>query len=169
MSALVSCLSKYAAYHRDARNIATHMVGIPAIVIAIEVLASRPALQVGELAVTPAMALAAMAAAFYLRLDLRFGVVMAALLALAAWLGLVIAALPTPTWLAVGVGLFAGGWAFQFVGHHYEGRKPAFLDDITSLIIGPLFVAAEVAFRAGFRKALALAVDEAARPGGRSG
>jgi uncharacterized membrane protein YGL010W len=41
------------------------------------------------------------------------------------------------------------GWVIQFVGHYYEGRKPAFVDDITGLIIGPLFVVAEAAFLMG--------------------
>ncbi len=27
--------------------------------------------------------------------------------------------------------MFVIGWAIQFVGHHYEGRKPAFVDDVT--------------------------------------
>jgi uncharacterized membrane protein YGL010W len=50
-----------------------------------------------------------------------------------------------------GVAMFVVGWAIQFVGHHYEGRKPAFVDDVTGLIVGPLFVVAELAFMLGLR------------------
>ena len=38
------------------------------------------------------------------------------------------------------------GWAVQFLGHYYEGKKPAFVDDIVGLLVGPLFLAAEAAF-----------------------
>lgn len=47
------------------------------------------------------------------------------------------------------LGGFVVGWLFQFVGHFWEGRKPAFMDDVTGLIIGPLFVLAEACFLAG--------------------
>jgi uncharacterized membrane protein YGL010W len=46
------------------------------------------------------------------------------------------------------------GWAIQFVGHYFEGKKPAFVDDIMGLMIGPLFVAAELAFLLGLRQEL---------------
>ena len=39
--------------------------------------------------------------------------------------------------------LFAVGWVFQFVGHYWEGRKPAFVDDIVGLLVGPMFVVGE--------------------------
>ncbi|MES2700561.1 MAG: Mpo1-like protein [Pseudomonadota bacterium] len=154
MSQLASTLGAYAAYHRDRRNVATHLVGIPLIVLAVVVLLSRPAWPVGDIALTPAMILSVAAALFYLRLDLRFGLVMAGLLALSCWLALPLAALATAVWLGWGVGLFVAGWAIQFVGHAFEGRKPAFVDDLKSLLVGPLFVVAEVAFVMGMRRAL---------------
>ena len=41
-------LSKYAQYHRDRRNIATHLVGVPMIVFAVIVLLSRPSFEVSD-------------------------------------------------------------------------------------------------------------------------
>lgn len=154
MTQLARTLGAYAAYHRDRRNVATHLVGIPLIVLAVVVLLSRPLWLVGSIALTPAMILSVAAALFYLRLDLRFGLVMAGLLALCCWLALPLAALATAAWLGWGVGLFLVGWAIQFVGHAFEGRKPAFVDDLKSLLVGPLFVVAEVAFVIGLRRAL---------------
>ncbi|MDN7509103.1 DUF962 domain-containing protein [Burkholderia multivorans] len=152
MKTLEDHLSQYAAYHRDARNIATHLVGIPLIVFAVEVLLSRPALAV-----------------FYVRLDLRFGIAMAALLALGLWAAQTVARLPTAQWLAIGVGAFVIGWIVQFVGHWFEGRKPAFVDDLIGLAIGPLFVVAELAFFAGWRDDVRREVERRAGPahGGR--
>jgi len=158
MAPLERHLFHYAEYHRDHRNVLTHMVGIPLIVFAVEVLASRPI--VGGVA-TPAMLLSVLSAIFYLRLDLRFGLVMTALLALGAWAGQVVAGLSTVTWLATGVGAFVVGWAIQFLGHYYEGRKPAFLDDIRGLIIGPLFVVAEIGFLLGARHEVRDAIERA--------
>jgi uncharacterized membrane protein YGL010W len=41
-------------------------------------------------------------------------------------------------------GLFVGGWALQFIGHHYfEKNKPAFFSDPYYLLVGPVWVAAE--------------------------
>ncbi len=62
-------------------------------------------------------------------------------------------------WLSTGIGLFVVGWIIQFVGHYYEGRKPAFVDDLSGLIVGPLFVVAELAFLLGLRKALKQAIE----------
>jgi Predicted membrane protein len=46
------------------------------------------------------------------------------------------------------------GWIIQFIGHYYEKKKPAFMDDVIGLAIGPLFVLAEFVFLLGFRKEL---------------
>ena len=139
MTPLVKQLSKYAAYHRDQRNVATHMVGIPLIVLAAAILLSRAQWPVAGLAVTPAVIVWLFSAAFYLWLDLGFGAAMAIFYGLAVWLGFAVAAMPLKIWLAAGL-------------HHYEGRKPAFLDDLASLAIGPLFIVAEAAFALGLRR-----------------
>ncbi|WP_295376036.1 DUF962 domain-containing protein [uncultured Pseudacidovorax sp.] len=164
MKTLTEQLATYAGYHRDPRNIATHFVGIPMIVLAVVVLLSRPGFMLAGLSLTPAVIASLLAMAYYLRLDLRFGAVMAALLALALWFGDWAAALPTAQWLAVGIGGFVVGWAFQFVGHWYEGRKPAFVDDLVGLLIGPLFVVAEAAFMLGLCQPLRQAVEQRAGP-----
>jgi uncharacterized membrane protein YGL010W len=47
-------------------------------------------------------------------------------------------------------GLFVGGWAFQLVGHYvFEKHNPSFLNDPFYLLVGPLWVAAEIAEMAG--------------------
>jgi uncharacterized membrane protein YGL010W len=159
MKTLSDHLSQYAAYHRDRRNIATHLVGIPMIVVALAALGSRPAALVAGLPLSPAVAVTLAVLAFYFALDLRFGVVMTALLALALWAGAWLAAQSTGVWLGGAIGLFVVGWVFQFVGHAFEGRKPAFLDDVRGLLVGPLFVVAEVGFAVGLRAGLREAIE----------
>ncbi|MGE7955788.1 DUF962 domain-containing protein [Pseudomonas sp. NPDC089530] len=164
MKSLVDHLSQYAAYHRDPRNIASHFVGIPLIVVAVAVLLSRPAWPVAGLWLSPALLLALVSCGFYLRLELRLGLLMSVLMGLSVWVGHALAQQSTLVWLASGVGLFVIGWAIQFVGHYYEGRKPAFVDDLSGLIVGPLFVVAELAFMLGLRQGLKQEIE--ARVGG---
>ena len=72
--------------------------------------------------------------------------------------------LSTGAWLWWGIGLCVVGWAIQFVGHVYEGRKPAFVDDLVGLVIGPLFVVAEAVFALGLRRDLHAAIEQRAGP-----
>ena len=162
MKSLVDHLSQYAAYHRDPRNIASHFIGIPLIVVAVAVLLSRPQWAGGWL--SPAVLVSLASAWFYVRLEVRLGVLMTALLGLCVWAGHVLAQQSTLVWLASGIGMFVIGWAIQFVGHHFEGRKPAFVDDVTGLIVGPLFVVVELAFLLGMRRDLKEQIE--ARVGG---
>ncbi len=41
--------------------------------------------------------------------------------------------------LPLAVPLFSVGWTFQFVGHYFEGKKPSFVDDKRSLVVGVLW------------------------------
>ena len=168
MKTLVDHLSQYASYHRDSRNIVTHFIGIPLIVLAVAVLLSRPGWAVGGLWMSPAALVALASTVFYLRLDRTLGVVMAVLLLLCIWAGANLAQQTTMVWLSAGVGLFVIGWIIQFIGHYYEGRKPAFIDDVTGLIIGPLFVVAELAFLMGLLKPLQQAIEQRSGPVGRN-
>lgn len=164
MKSLVEQLSQYATYHRDPRNIATHFIGVPLIVLAVSILLSRPGWSVGGMWLSPALLVAAASAWYYLRLDQRFGLIMGALLGLCLWVGQILAQQATGLWLSAGLGTFVIGWVIQFVGHFYEGRKPAFIDDISGLIIGPLFVVAELAFLLGLCPLLKRAVEAHAGP-----
>ena len=164
MKTLEQALSQYAAYHRDSRNLMTHFVGIPLIVLAVVVLLSRPSYLVFGLAITPATGAVFAAIIYYVLLDRPLGIVMAVFLQFCVWVGMALAAQSTATWLGFGIGLFVLGWAIQFVGHYFEGRKPAFVDDIMGLIIGPLFVAAELAFLMGLRKPLMANIEAVSGP-----
>ena len=59
---------------------------------------------------------------------------------------------------------FAAGWILQFVGHFYEGRKPAFADDLVGLLVGPMFVVGEALFSLGWGRALQAEIERAAGP-----
>ncbi|MBK8972628.1 MAG: DUF962 domain-containing protein [Hahellaceae bacterium] len=164
MLTLTQHLSQYAAYHRDRRNIATHFVGIPMIVFAVIVLLSRPAWSLGVLTVTPALLVSLVTTVFYLKLDLRYGLVMGILLALGVEVAAPFHSVSTTEWLSWGLGLFFVGWVIQFIGHYYEGKKPAFVDDLIGLVIGPLFVVAELGFILKMRREIEHAITHNVGP-----
>ena len=41
--------------------------------------------------------------------------------------------------LPLAVGMFTTGWAFQFAGHAFEGKRPTFVSDKRGLIAGLLW------------------------------
>jgi len=117
----------YADYHRAAGNRVCHRIGIPLIVYAV-VAWSR----VGP------FPLAALVLPLYFVWDARLGALMTAFVAASA-----LAAARAPAWASWAA--FAAGWAFQFCGHAvYEKRSPAFAKNLTHLLVGPAWIAAEL-------------------------
>lgn len=53
--------------------------------------------------------------------------------------------------LAISALLFVGAWIAQFVGHHVEGRKPSFFEDLQYLLVGPMFVLSKLFLKLGIR------------------
>ena len=155
MKNLAQHLTQYAYYHQNPKNVQTHFIGIPMIVLAVTILLSRPFW--GEwngIHISPALLVSLLSLVFYFRLDFRYGTIMTAILGLSLACGQWLAMHSFGIWLISGVGLFVIGWAFQFLGHHYEGKKPAFVDDLVGLLVGPLFLVAEVSFMLKMRTEL---------------
>lgn len=154
MSKLERLLSQYAAYHLDRKNVLTHFVGIPLIVFSIMCLTARVGLMISGFELTLALLLSIASVIYYLSLDKIFGLIMLLVFAVTYPLALMIAKMSLMSWLIWSVGIFVVGWIIQFIGHYYEKKKPAFMDDVIGLAIGPLFVLAEFVFLLGFRKEL---------------
>ena len=165
MKSLEQNLTQYAAYHRDRRNLATHFVGIPMIVFAIVLALATVWIPAGPMTVTLAACVSLVAALYYFRLDFRFGLAMALLLfAACAAASEITHRTGTAASLGIAATLFVVGWALQFLGHRYEGMKPAFYDDAKQLLIGPLFVLAEAVFLLGGRAPLRRYIEERGGP-----
>lgn len=154
----------YAGFHRDPRNILTHIFGVPLIVFAVTVILSKPRFIFIDQWVTPALFAAALAALFYLRLNLLTGLILSAYLGLCVYLGAQIAAMGWLAWAGLGIGVFIFGWVLQFIGHYYEGKKPAFVDDLSGLLQGPLFLVVEGLFALGWNPKLQTEVIDAVGP-----
>ncbi len=165
MRAATDLLSQYAEYHRDRRNIVSHFIGVPMIVFGIGVLLARPAFGFRGLALSPAWLIFGMTAAWYLtRGNLVLGVAVSAVVGGLLLLAHQVAYDGMISWLVWGFGMFVVGWLIQFVGHWYEGKKPAFVDDIIGLLVGPMFVTAELMFMFGWNRPLLTEIERRAGP-----
>jgi uncharacterized membrane protein YGL010W len=162
MESLEAQMATYSAYHQDARNKATHFIGVPIIVLSLFIPLAWLRADIGGLAISAGMVLGAIVLAYYLALDLVLGLAMVAVFALLLWIGEHIAALGAAsgwTWFAL---LFVGGWILQLVGHVFEGRRPALADNLFQILIAPIFLCAELFFALGYKPRLQAAVRERA-------
>jgi uncharacterized membrane protein YGL010W len=121
--------SDYAEYHRTRGNRVCHAVGIPLIAYAVTAWSCFGT----------GLPVTALLLPVYFLWDRRIGALMTSFIAVSALLA---ARLPAWTsWAA-----FLVGWAFQFYGHVvYEKKSPAFMDNFAHLLVGPAWIAAELA------------------------
>jgi uncharacterized membrane protein YGL010W len=155
-------MSFYAAYHQDARNKATHFVGVPVIVFSLMIPLGWLRMDAGGFPLSAALAVTALLLLYYLALDLALGLAMAVVLGLMLWGAEPLARAPLGTGLAWFAALFVGGWALQLWGHVFEGRKPALVDNLFQIFVAPIFLAAEVFFALGYKPQLREAVQRRA-------
>ena len=148
-------MAMYSAYHKDKRNQATHHVGVPMIVFSL-LLALTPvvlvSLPTGQ-NITLAMLVMGALLLVYLYCVPLIGlvaVVVYGLLTLAA--NSLAASYADYLWPLFGV-FFVGGWIIQLVGHVFEGRKPALMDNLLQIFMAPAFLIAEVFFLLNIAKA----------------
>jgi uncharacterized membrane protein YGL010W len=154
-------LATYASYHRDARNRATHFVGIPAIVFSLLVPLALWRFHLFGLNASAAWVVAVLALAGWIALDAAIGlamvVVIVPMLIVAEWIAKSSGA--TTAWIVFAL-FFVGGWIFQIVGHVWEGRRPALIDNLFQAFIGPMFIMAEVLMAFGLKQELKAVVEE---------
>lgn len=149
MSLLERQMRVYAAFHRDPINKLTHAVGVPTIVFA---------LLLGVACLGGGRVLAALLVLYLLPILLMeplVGAVLAVLMAGLAGAAMAGAAGHLGDPARVGAQAFVGGWALQFVGHVFEGKRPAFLTNLAQLLVAPPFMVRELLAALGLAKPLA--------------
>ncbi|WP_125716402.1 DUF962 domain-containing protein [Pseudoalteromonas rubra] len=170
MKSLEQHLVNYALYHRDKRNIATHFVGVPLIVFAVVWMTFVSLGVIFQVPISLSACLILLVSIYYLALSPTLGSWMIAYLLLCqgatgyAFSAMAQAGVDAVWFYATGLALFVIGWVIQFVGHYFEGKKPAFADDLMGLLIGPLFVMMELLNKVGCFKALEQQVNNEAGP-----
>ena len=161
MKTIEEHLARYKSVHLNQKNINTHFIGVPLIFLAVSVLFSLLpfALTIDNvlgttftIQLTPVVLLFLLVGLYYVCLHRLLGLGM--LLYITVNLLVVHYLMGFKNVLYIAIGLFVIGWIIQFLGHHYEKAKPAFVDDLNQLLIGPLFLMAEVYFMLGFESEL---------------
>lgn len=153
-------LATYASYHRDPRNRATHLIGIPAIMFSILAALALARFRLLGFDLSWAVVAAALGIIGWVVLDRVIGIAMIVvtvpMLVVAEWLAASFSA--TTVWIVFAV-FFIGGWIFQLVGHVWEGRRPALVDNLFQAFVGPMFIMAEVLMALGLKQDLKKLVD----------
>lgn len=132
-------LASYADFHRHPMNVACHKIGMPLIIFNAVALLDWVVLgRVAGLEITLAYPIYVAVVLWYLSLNVKLGLIMAAAYGACIPLGWI-----APWSVIIGAGVV--GWAVQFLGHIvWEKRSPAFLTNLLQLLIGPLFIAASL-------------------------
>jgi uncharacterized membrane protein YGL010W len=160
MKTLEQQMAFYAAYHRDTRNKLSHFIGVPMIVFGVMLSLSWARIGIGPAELTPAMALTAWVLIYYLLLDAALGAAMIVVLGILLYAADAVARMPMMIGVSVFLVAFVGGWIIQLIGHVYEGRKPALVDNLFQIFVAPLFLVAEVFFMLGMRSDTQRKVEE---------
>ncbi len=153
-------MAMYSAYHRDGRNRATHFVGVPMIAFALLVPMSLvPLFGVTGYPVSVGTLFAAVVIVYWIACQPVIGIASGVFFIPFIWLAQWVAAQGQAVAWSVFAAAFVGGWVIQLVGHAFEGRKPALLDNILQVFVAPVFLMAEVFFALGLLKPLHDAVE----------
>jgi uncharacterized membrane protein YGL010W len=137
---LLALFEDYASSHQHPTNRLTHKVAIPFIVLHIVAmldwvkLVALPVLPGGVL--TLGMVAWVLAAVWYLRADVKLGLIVSAAMALCFPLGRML-----PVWAVIAIAV--SGWLIQLAGHAvWEKKSPSFFTNLVHALVGPLFFVA---------------------------
>jgi uncharacterized membrane protein YGL010W len=148
-------LDDYGESHRNPTNKALHWICVPVIAWCVMGLlwsvpfpgtlrALHPAVNWAGVAVVAALL-------YYAALSPRLALGAAPLFLLALWsINSVAQSSALPLW-GVCLILFVAAWIGQFIGHAVEGKRPSFFKDLQFLMIGPLWLLADLYRRLGIR------------------
>lgn len=136
-------LDEYGDSHRHPGNKLLHWICVPVIVLSLVGMLWSLPVPAAFVAISPLLnwgsllLIAGLAYYFAMSWSLALGMVVFVALIVASIL--LLQRLPYELWV-VSIALFVVAWIGQFIGHHYEGRRPSFFKDIQFLMIGPLWL-----------------------------
>ncbi len=154
-------MSGYAAYHKNPKNKFTHFFGVPMVYYSpLIALGWVPLFDLGGFTITLAWAVFALVMIWYFTLDIQLASIMLLISIPIVYATDIVAKMPFYESLTIFLGIKIIGWAIQLIGHVFEGRRPALVDNLLQSLMAPLFLIAEVLFFFGIRKDLEKSVSE---------
>jgi len=149
-------LSTYKSVHLSRKNIATHLIGVPAIIWSIALLMSLYSwsFSLFEQVVNLSVAKVFFAGVMFYYITLYWKLAIGLLLFIIPTVMTAEIVAENENASIIAIIVFVVAWIIQFIGHYYEKAKPAFVDDLNQLLIGPFFLMAEIYFMLGLEKKL---------------
>jgi uncharacterized membrane protein YGL010W len=136
-------LEQYGACHQNPINKLIHWVCVPLIMLSLTGMILQIPFPMDLPGLNWAVLIFAIALIYYLRLSpvlfAGFVLITAILILAADWISNQAAVFAISP-LVIFISIFTISWIGQFYGHHIEGKKPSFLQDLQFLLIGPAWL-----------------------------
>ena len=156
MKTLIELMRFYADHHTKTITKITHFIGIPIIILSVQIVLSwlhSPFEYFSHISM--AWIAAILLLLYYASLDFQLALVSAIFLLPITLLANVLSQHKINLFsFILFCALFIFGWIIQFVGHYFEGKRPALFENIFQVFIAPIFLIAELCFMLGYRKDL---------------
>ena len=147
MKTIDDWLDEYGLYHKNEINKIIHWICIPLIILSLFGMLSIVKLFNFNIlnttfCVTLCHFFIVFALFFYLRLSylMSLGMLLFSLLCLIAIYQVELLFQSVYYLFSLHIGIFIFAWILQFIGHEIEGKKPAFVEDLKFLLIGPAWL-----------------------------
>lgn len=160
MQSLAVQMSIYQSHHTKEITKITHYFGVPCIILGIQIFLSWFHISFADVFHISLAWLAVIAiTVYYLLLDVSLAIATTLILCILTLIAQLLAKNTLHFWgVFACLIFFIGGWIMQFVGHYFEGKKPAFMDSIWQMLVAPIFLVAEAFFALGLKKKLQLSI-----------
>ena len=151
MESFNNIFNDYAQQHQKNFTKMTHFIGVPMIIFSIQMFFNLFHLYSISLAWIIFICLLL----FYAILDIGFACITGIFLFFLTYAATCVTTYQSwSSVLMLSICLFSIGWIFQFIGHYFEKKPPAFYNNFIQLFIAPIFLSAEIYFILGNRKDL---------------
>ena len=134
---------EYGESHQHPHNKVLHWICVPIIVLSLVGMLWALPVPDAFVAISPLMnwgsLLLAAGLVYYFAMSWSLALGMLVFVGVIVVSILLLERLPVSLWI-VCIALFVVAWIGQFIGHHYEGKRPSFFKDIQFLMIGPLWL-----------------------------
>lgn len=151
MKSLIEQLAMYNSYHQSRANKLTHFIGVPLIIFSLLIPLHWIYMD---------WVLLFILIIYYASVDKSIASVFAMVLLVIMLPAHKIATTSyNKNAFIIFILFFITGWVIQFIGHIFEGRKPAFLDNFMQLFVAPMFLVMELFFLLNYKVELKHQVD----------
>jgi len=151
MYSMVEYLKDYEACHQNKLNRVLHLIGVPAIIVALMIFFSWIRVDFfSYISLSVSWLIVFAILIYYGFLDIKVTLAMSVFYIILNFIvSLVVGVKPSWASFSFFIVLLVGGWVLLLFGHFLEKEKPAFTKNLVHLLIGPIFIVNEVAAQFG--------------------